>query len=156
MNQVVLTLIGWTHVHTWRESHGNYSDHIYQKDPGSSPWSRRVELLHVTVYHDSAYGGADRTTGVRVETGPFTHDYLLARDIRANPTRYEPVGERSISPCYTAGHENFHDRETGRTYRIFGAAGHGEWAFEIQDEDLDPNQEAGGDAAEAHSNREVG
>lgn len=135
-----ITLTGWTHVHTWHESHGNYSDHIYQRDIiRPYAWSpRRVELLHVTVYHDSMYGSADRPTGFRVET-QHAHDYLLARDIRANAEgRYKVLPPRHISPCCTAGAEDFRDVETDDFYRVFGAAGHGEWAFRIEEEDLKP------------------
>ena len=60
----------------------------------------------------------------------------MARAIRANAGGvYTPRAERSVSPCYTAGHEDFDHAPTGRMYRVFGAAGHGEWAFEITAED---------------------
>jgi hypothetical protein len=129
-----ITIKGWTHVHTWQEGHGEYNDYIYQRDiDPKAPWGRRVELLHVTHY----LRNSSQPTGFRVDNGPHTHDYLLAREIRANKDRqYSPVGTRSISPCCTAGSDNFKDEFSGQLYRIFGAAGHGEWAFKIEAEDL--------------------
>lgn len=123
---ISIDLTGWTHVHTWHESHGDQSDAIYQRDQVGSWGKRRVELLCVTTYRDG------RPTGIRTD---HDHDYLMARDIRANPLRYVKAGERSISPCCTAGSDDFEDAETGQRWRIFGAAGHGEWAFELADED---------------------
>lgn len=136
-NTVNLNLIGWVHVHTWHESHDNYDDHIYQKEPDAArTWERQVELLHVIVYRDSAYGSAERATGVRHESGKFAHDYLLAREIRGTPELYERFQDSQVSPCYTAGADDFVHKESGRLYRITSVAGHGEWAFEIQEGDL--------------------
>lgn len=123
-----IDLKGWTHVHTWHESHGNHSDAIYQREQDTSrSWDRRIELVCITTYHK-----ADRPTGIRTD---HDHDYLMARDIRANPTRYARDGARSIEPCCTAGSDDFIDTETDQRWRIFGAAGHGEWAFKLGDKD---------------------
>jgi hypothetical protein len=127
-----IELKGWTHVHTWHESHGECFDDIYQRDIKPDDWwGRRVELLHVSTYRDG------RPTGMRVESDKHAHDYLLAREIRANVEgRYRAMGERHIAPCCTAGSEEFTDTATGNVFRIFGAAGHGEWAFDVTDDDL--------------------
>lgn len=131
---IALNLTGWTRVHTWHESHGEYSTDIYQRaQQHPAAWRGRVELLEVSTYRDG------RPTSVRTADDK---DYLLARAIRANPGRYQPLGARSISACCTAGTDDFHDVEADRLYRIFGAAGHGEWAFEIQPEDVGSNPHA--------------
>jgi hypothetical protein len=120
-----IDLTGWTRVQTWRESHGEHVEVTYQKEH-TGMWTRRVECLVISTYRDG------RTSGVRTESA---HDYLLARDIRADSTRYQPLDNREVAPCCTAGHEEFRDMESDRLYRVFGAAGHGEWAFEIKPED---------------------
>lgn len=124
---LTLTLTDWTHVHTWHESHGDHRTDFYQKAPKLNEWSpRRVEVLAVSTYYDG------RPSHVRIETD---RDYLMARDIRANPSRYPRAGERHVSPCCTAGHDDFEDADTGQRWRVYGVAGHGEWAFKLDDED---------------------
>src|SRR4051812_9403880 len=108
-----IDLTGWTHVQTWHENHGAYTEHTYQKEQTNTWMLRRVECLVVSTYRDG------RPTAVRTES---QNDYLMARDIRANPTRYTKDGARSITPCCTAGHDDFIDTETDQRWRIFGAA----------------------------------
>lgn len=121
-----IDLTGWTHVQTWHESHGVYTEHTYQKEQTDKWLLRRAECLVISTYRDG------RPSSVRTES---QNDYLMARDIRANPTRYAKTGARSIEPCCTAGSDDFVDTETDQRWRIFGAAGHGEWAFKLADED---------------------
>lgn len=116
-----IDLTGWTHVHTWHESHGDHTQATYQKEP-VGPWSRRVECLVVSTYRDG------RASGVHTESD---HDYLMARDIRANPARYAALAHHT-EPCCTAGYDDFRDAVTDDVWRIFGAAGHGEWAFKVE------------------------
>lgn len=125
MTDQIIQLTGWTKVHTWNESHGNGHDDIYQRDMsmGGEPWSAgKVTLLTVCTRRG-------QSTSIRTETS--SHDYLMANAIRANPTRYAPVGDRAVSPCCTAGHDDFSDAVTGDTYRVVSVAGHGEYAFMI-------------------------
>ena len=126
-----ITLTGWTHVHTYHESHGNHVTEIYQRDiDPRTPWFRRVELLNITTYRDGS------AMGIRTESGDHTHDYLLAREIRANVDgRYVVDAGRGVTACATAGWDNFRDTQSDTRYRIFGAAGHGEWAFKLGDDD---------------------
>lgn len=119
-----IDLTGWTKVQTWRESHGEHVQVTYQKEH-VGVWSRRVECLVVSTYRDG------RPSGVRTEN---YRDYLLARDIRADATRYQPLAKREVSPCCTSWYEDFRDLESDRLYRVAGAVGHGEWAFEINPE----------------------
>ncbi len=122
-----IDLNGWTHVQTWRESHGMMTQTTYQREPQVNVWqTRQVECLVVTEWRDG------RPSNVRIET---KHDYLMARDIRANPTRFIPAAERGVEPCCTAGWEDFYDTQTEDMWRVYGAAGHGEWAFKIKSED---------------------
>jgi hypothetical protein len=127
---IAIELPGWSHVHTYRESHGDHVTEIYQRDPDPKAWSRRVETLAVSAYRDG------RPSSVRCDVGPGANDYLLAREIRANAEgRYTPTGARHTEPCCTAGHETFEDAETGAQFRVVGVAGHGEWAFRLTLED---------------------
>ena len=125
MTAPTITLTGWTHVQTWRESHGNGTQETYQREPDPAAWKRRVECV---VFSFSREGACDH---VRTESD---RDYLLARDIRANPDRYVK-GRHRTEPCCTAGSDDFEEPATGKRWRIFGAAGHGEWAFEIDGAD---------------------
>lgn len=120
----MIDLKGWTHVHTWRESHGNGTQETYQREPVGS-WARRVECV---VFSFDRNGVCNH---IRTERD---RDYLMARDIRANPGRFTPI-RRHVEPCYTAGSEDFLDATTDTRWRVFGAAGHGEWAFQLGDDD---------------------
>lgn len=125
MTASTLSLIGWTLVQTWHESHGTFTQETYQKEQTESWRPRRVECLVISTYRDKS------ASTVRLED---RHDYLMARDIRADAARYVQTGQHTEA-CCTAGHEDFKDAETGQRWRIAGAAGHGEWAFKLTDAD---------------------
>ena len=113
-----IELTGWKRVHTWQEPHGNGHNDIYQKE--TSRYDGKVQLLNVSKRLEGA-------TGVWIETS--NHDYLLAETIRANVDgRYELTGERIISPCYTAGYDNWRDTITDDVYCVTSVAGHGSYA----------------------------
>lgn len=128
-----LELKGWTHVHTWQENHGECEHLIYQKNLDPTPWGgvwtdRRVELLTVIKYRDPM-----KVDGILFRNDPLANDYLLARSLRNNP---ETISVRSeiVSRCCTSGYLDVKFGE--HLFRIMSAAGHGEWAFEIDPEDL--------------------
>lgn len=123
MTAQTISLEGWTHVHTWHESHGALVQDTYQKEQNPL-WPRRVECLVVSAYRDG------RASGVRLES---QHDYLLARTIRADEERYVVNGDRNISACCTSGYDDFRDVQTGNVYRVASVAGHGEWAFMVEE-----------------------
>lgn len=127
MTDLTVSLAGWVHVHTWHESHGSHTETTYQLDDRAWTWSRRKpQLLIVATYRDG------RPSHVRME---HDHDYLLARAILANVDgAYTLRGERYVSPCYTAGHDDYDHAPTGRVFRVVSAAGHGDWAFDATDE----------------------
>ena len=119
-----IQLTGWTLVHTWQEPHGNGHDDIYQRDTYKYG-SNEVELLTVCTRRLAA------ATNIRMETS--THDYLRAAVILANiDGEYEQVGERSISPCCTSGHQDWRYKPTGNTYRFVSIAGHGAYAYALE------------------------
>jgi hypothetical protein len=131
VNTQTIELKGWTHVHTWHESHGEYEARIYQKDIPDDSWSRNPQVLEVFVYRDPR-----EQTSLVLHAGISANDYLLAKKIRLNKDwRYVEEGVRYISPCYTAGSDVFHDTKTDRRYRIVSVAGHGEWASEIEEKE---------------------
>lgn len=121
---LTISLEGWTHVHTFREGYGEYVCEFYQQEqPAVAAWrTRYVNVLCVYTYRDG------RPSSVRMET---RNDYLLARVIKASPERYVQGGERSVSPCCTAGHDDYTDLTTDDVYRVVSVAGHGEWAFKV-------------------------
>lgn len=120
MTDQTITLLGWVHVHRWNESHGNGHDDIYQGE--GRGLNDKVKLLTVCTRRN-------QSTSIRTELS--SHDYLMARTIRSNPDRYAPVGDRVISQCCTAGHDDFHDIQSGDIYRVVSVAGHGEYAFTL-------------------------
>lgn len=125
MTDPTITLAGWTHVHTWHESHGSHIEETYQC-AGSGRW-RPPECLVVSIYRDG------RPSRVRTESG---NDYLMARTIRANDAaRFTQDGARVISPCFTSGHVDWTDTLTGERWRVISVAGHGAWAVRLGEGD---------------------
>ena len=121
-----MTLTGWTHVHTWMEPHGNGRDDVYQS--AARRWDGRVDLLTISTRR----GHSEQ---VRVEIS--SHDHQLAREIMQDDTgRYAKDGARYTSPCCTAGHDDWTDTATGAVYRIVSVAGHGSYAYKMDDQDL--------------------
>ena len=120
-----IDLTGWTHVHTWHESHGKSVAQFYQRTPNARMYTRTVETLVITSHRN---GSPDH---VAVE---HDRDYLMARDIQENPTRYVANGAHHTEPCCTAGYDDWHDLETGDLWRIMSVAGHGKWAFKLPEE----------------------
>ncbi len=123
--QSALTAVGWVHVHTWQESHGEYSSHIFEK-PASFPGSP-VFQLYLDIYRD-----AQDATELRINSNP-EGSHLLAREIKANESGWwVELGARSISRCCTSGSQYFVHRLHGTFAQVTGVAGHGEWASVIE------------------------
>lgn len=126
MSEQTISLSGWVHVHTYNESHGASRTEFYQREEQAG-WTfsrRKPQVLAVTTYRDG------KPTHIGLEGDK---DYLLARIIRADAGRYVVAGDRSISPCCTSGYDDYRDTQTDDVYRIASVAGHGEWAFEIDE-----------------------
>lgn len=121
-----INLSGWTHVHTWYESHGVCQTDFYQKEqPEGWRFERqKPQVLTVTTYYRNG-----QHTDVGIETG---RDYLKAREIKANPDRFVLNGNQHTDPCCTAGYDDYRDTQTDEIWRVAGVAGHGKWAFEVK------------------------
>jgi hypothetical protein len=119
-----IDLPGWTLVQTWYEGHGERVEYTYQV---RRPWGFRhvLETLVVSVYRDGRPPSFDVPSRA--------NDYLKARDIKADPERFTPIGRASTSPCATEGGQTYADNQTGTLWRLVGVAGHGEWAYQIED-----------------------
>lgn len=122
-----LKAANYVHVHTWVESHGDYSVETYELKQRNGALGLPT-LLSVSVYHD------DRFPELRPERRD-EGSFLLAREIKDNVDgRWEPVSAEQTSACCTAGHRDYaHKFSPGKVYRLSGVVGHGERAREISE-----------------------
>lgn len=136
----IVSLRGWSLVHTYRDAHGSFVTKTYQKDTLVAPrlGNREVELLHIT----EKLQNKGEPLRIRTESsrlGQYPHDYALAKYLRGQLADV-PEALRFVldvtSPCATAGHTIYYDTMHRLYYEIASVAGHGEWAFPVSIEDV--------------------
>lgn len=134
--RTILEALGYVLVHEWTATnagpHGVDRHETWQHERSGQM------ILYIT--------GSLGLTGFRTvrPTDSGFQDYLLAVKIRKNEygnfERLTPEGKKHVSPCSTASHEHFVERysfdPTPPVYRVFRSAGHGEWAFKVNEDSL--------------------
>jgi hypothetical protein len=113
---------GFKVVHEWRESHGDGGCYSMQDAIAG-------QLIEISYDREGRFRRLDTKRAA-------DHDFLLAKEIKADPKRYVPVQKGEvISPCATAGFRDYQEKalfaDDKVFYRISGVAGHGEYAFRI-------------------------
>ena len=123
-----LEAVGWVHVNTWEESHGEYSDFLFECP--ACCIGAPVQQLSITGHRRHG-----EPVELRINISP-RGSHLLARDIRANETGgWQPLGPKRVSSCCTADYQDFQNKHSGARFRIEDVVGHGAVAWEITPED---------------------
>ena len=109
--------LGYVHVHTWYEGHGDGRQETYQK-PGS-----KMNLI-ICINRMGALSTFYQ------EGGAYFKNYLLAKEIKENKeSRYERL-QTDISLCSTAAFEIWVDKWYDDEHRVVSVAGHGSYVTE--------------------------
>lgn len=123
--------MGYIHVHTWEESHGESTHDIYQK-AGTEYQPSVKRVMHML----GRYGVP--SVDIMDEHEP-RGSYLLAMSIRVDQRLPEeqrlwrPEGKEQFSACCTESWQRYRHRYTKHLYSLVGVVGHGEWAFQVKE-----------------------
>ena len=148
--------LGYTPVHVWYESHGDGSHETFQQTAHPlkgtdvlhpvSKWGGKFCIFTVYVESDGTVSGFNQEIS--------SHDYVLATQIREDQKlrpkenrEYLPVQDH-VSPCGTASCHDFEKKrfykdEMPKYFRISGVAGHGEYAYPVEEKEVKKKMEDG-------------